>query len=107
MIDESAPKRHPSIFLYTDAADLTDEVKSAMIEAGYLPVRVESLDSVRILTAPVTYDEVVLPLVLRAALGALEKSAHSGTYHTAEFGLRLARLLLAKTVTPTEGPSNG
>ncbi len=94
-LSEESPKQRPSIFLYTDAAEITDEVRSAMIEAGYLPVRVQSVDSVRILTAPLTYDEIALPLITRAALHALVQSRQSTTAHAAEFGVDLARLLLA------------
>ena len=31
-------QRRPTIFLYTDQAEVTDEVKAAMVEAGYLPL---------------------------------------------------------------------
>ena len=91
---ETELKQRPSIFLYTDAAAITDEVRIAMIEAGYLPVRVASVDDVRILTNPVTYDGVAIPLVTQAALEALLKSNESVSTWTSRFGACLARLLL-------------
>lgn len=88
------PKLRPSIFLYTEVASITDEVRSAMIEAGYLPVLVASVDSVRILTCPVTYDGIALPLITQAALQAILKSVDSTNAHASRFGADLARLLL-------------
>lgn len=86
------PKPRPSIVLYTDAAAIDDDVKAAMIEAGYLPVRVSDVDAVRIM--PVTHgiDAGDMSAITAAALEAVAK--HGTQDVPARFGWALTKALL-------------
>ena len=85
----------PVIFLYTGAAEVSDDVREKMTEAGYLPVKVADIDAVKILTAPMAIDPADLSAITVAALDALLKSASATTTHVGQFGARLAAELLA------------
>ncbi len=81
----------PVIFLYTEAAQITDDVHAAMIEAGYLPVRVADVNEVKILTAPLAIEATDLSAITAAALDTITTS----TIAAGHFGTTLAKKLLA------------
>lgn len=85
----------PVIFLYTDDAQLDDDVRAKMIEAGYLPVKVADVDGVRMLPTSVSVDTSEVSAITAAALDAIIKSAESTTTWAASFGANVARNLRA------------
>lgn len=86
----------PVIVLFTDAAEIAPETLTAMREAGYLPVKVNDANAIRILEIPAGMPDGDLSVIQTAALRALVKSAEVTVNHTAKFGLEMATLLLGK-----------
>ncbi len=80
-----------TIFLYTDATSLDPETRSAMIEAGFLPVHVADLDAVRLINPEVTLPRDRLDKIGAAALAAL--CAHATNESKAAFTRYLAEAL--------------
>ncbi len=74
------------LVLYTEAAQIDARTKKAMVAAGYLPVRVASMDAVKIVEA--------IPVDLM--MGALVDSvaANPGSTVAIDWGPRLAKRLL-------------
>lgn len=82
--------RQPVIFLYTEAAQLDARTRKAMVAAGFLPVKVATLDAVKIIELPVAVGDVQLSEVARAALTAVLEGGEAN-----RFGRNLADRLLA------------
>lgn len=90
----------PVIFLYTDAAEIDADIRAKMIEAGYLPVRVADVNSIRILPAHIAFENSDVPVITAAALDAIIKSTESTSAWAANFGANIARNIRAsKTKT--------
>lgn len=80
-------ERQSQIFLYTDAALIDARTKRAMIAAGFLPIKVASLDAVKFLEPPLLpVPQAEIGEILRAALDALANS-HPGNLHRDAFEL--------------------
>lgn len=80
------------IFAYTRRAGLTQDALSKLIEAGYVPVPVRSLDCIRVIE-PVT--DADAGAVLRAAMKAIQE-ATSASNVPDKFGRLLAEELLSQ-----------
>lgn len=80
----------PTLFLHTEPLD--DEVRAKLATAGYLPVRVEALDNVKLVEQRVSLSRDVLDAIGQAALTAVVNSSDSVM---ARFAANLARLLKA------------
>jgi hypothetical protein len=94
-------KPRPVIFLYTEAAQIADDVRAGMIEAGYLPVLVADVNEVKILTAPLAVEATDLSAITVAALDAIVKSSGSTMSWASHFGARVASELLATSARKT------
>lgn len=81
----------PVIFLYTEAAQIDAHTRKAMVAAGFLPVKVSSLDAVKIIDSPMVIADAELPYVVRSALDAI--GAYSSPSIRDAFATRLIGLL--------------
>lgn len=80
------------IFLYTPNAKPTDYALKQLRAAGYIPVKVASLDDVRLMPKPAPIAEADANLVAHAAFNAIRQHGGSGgVQHT--FGAKLAALM--------------
>lgn len=87
-----------TIFLYTDAAQIDARTKKAMVAAGFLPVKVATLDAVKFLEPQVPVPAAEVSEILRAALDALMNGGGSQGYLSSAqqyFTRSLARRLVA------------
>ena len=91
------PSERPIIILYTEAAEISEEVLSAMPAAGYLPVKVSDPGAVRVLEIPSCVANSDMDAITVAALVSIK--AYGGAA-AQSFGSHLAKLLLeAKELT--------
>lgn len=82
-----------SLFLYTDQTELSDEMKAAMLEAGFVPIKVADLAQHKIISAPIRVEVTAehMDLVTQVALSTI--NSYGGSV-AESFGSRLAKLLL-------------
>lgn len=81
------------VFLYTPEANINSTHLEALRKNGFIPVKVASMDAVKIMPVPVAISASHMDLILVAAMQAI-----AGTDSTAKsFGNNLARALLAPT----------
>lgn len=83
----------PTILLYTDEAKIEPDVRAAMIEAGYLPVQVASVDAVRVLESPVFVEAAQLDAMSRTCLQLMHENP--GSTVTTNFGAKFSGVILA------------
>lgn len=91
-----------AIFLYTEAATISDEAVKALTDAGYIPVRVSSLDDVKLVSLE-TVRQVApqdMDAITRAALRTVQVFGETSVTVQGSFGAQLAGLLLAKKEKP-------
>jgi hypothetical protein len=71
------------IFLYTDAAQIDARTRKAMTASGFLPVKVASLDAVRLIEAPLAVPSAEISEILRAALIVLNNTGSDTAFRYA------------------------
>lgn len=87
------------IFLYTPDADINSTHLQALRKAGFVPVKVKSMDAVKVMQMPLPIPQANLDAILGAAMATMTEfsttSAVAGT-----FGMRLAERLLQAEAHP-------
>lgn len=87
------------IFLYTKDAEIPSAQLEALKRAGYVPVKVATLDQVKIMSKPSPIAQADMDLITHAmALAIAEHSNHGGVQNT--FGQKLSKLI-AQATAPT------
>lgn len=81
------------IFLYTPQARLESAQLEALRRKGYIPVKVENMEAVKIVPAPIGIPQATLDVVLQAACQTFSEYAHDSSVN-ARFGRHLASLML-------------
>jgi hypothetical protein len=84
--------RQLTLFVYTDDAELADDARQAMVTAGYLPVRVKSLDSYRIVEKTVRLAPDHIDKIGQAALWAVQGDTSYDQTAKAQFVNKLGEL---------------
>lgn len=88
----------PTIFLYTNAALIDARTKKAMIAAGFLPVKVATLDAVQFLEPAPVVPVAEVGEILRAALDAIANATgHVNTFKS-DVQQHFARSLAARLI---------
>lgn len=80
------------IVLFTKDAKISDEAKALMIEKGYVPVEVETLDAVKVLEIPSVVAAGDMDVITAAAIDAINSFLPGAAVHGA-FGNALAKRL--------------
>lgn len=84
-----------TIFLYRADARLSKQALAALIDNGFIPIKVKSLDSVRVMPSALP------PLVgSDQATAALLDSVGANTHTAGDFGRRLIAKLRGKEIIP-------